>query len=68
MLSDMFVAHRPTAQDWANAMLRELDFIESGWAALFWALGSTTAIYRYSSRGLRAWFRKYSGHEEALTN
>lgn len=35
------------SQDWANAMLRELDFIESDWAALLWALGSTTAIFRH---------------------
>jgi hypothetical protein len=26
------------SQEWANAMLRELDFIENDWAALFWAL------------------------------
>jgi hypothetical protein len=48
-------------------MLRELDFIENDWAALFWALGSTTAIFRHSiPRGLRAWFGKHSGREEEL--
>jgi hypothetical protein len=53
--------------DWANAMLRELDFIESDWAALFWALGSTTAIFRHSvPRGLRAWFGKLSNQEEGV--
>jgi hypothetical protein len=54
-------------RDWANAMLRELDFIESDWAALFWAMGSTTAILRYSSCDLMTWFKKYSGYEEELT-
>jgi len=29
-------------------MLRELDFIEGDWAALFWAFGSTTALCRHS--------------------
>ena len=42
------ICHAPDeSQDWANAMLRELDFIESDWAALLWALGSTTAIFRH---------------------
>jgi|HubBroStandDraft_6_1064221.scaffolds.fasta_scaffold05523_6 hypothetical protein len=40
------------SQEWAGAMLRELDFIESDWAALFWALGSTTAIFKHAGRGL----------------
>src|ERR1700674_2178308 len=56
------------SQDWANAMLRELDFIESDWAALFWALGSTTAIFRHSGRGLRARFGKSLGQEEERMN
>ncbi len=52
------VRHAPAhSQDWANAMLRELDFLDSDWAALFWALGSTTAILRHSFR-LTAWFKK----------
>ena len=33
------------SRDWANAMVRELDFIKSDWAALLWALGSTSAIF-----------------------
>jgi hypothetical protein len=46
-------------QDWANAMFRELDFVESDWAALFWALGSAAAIFRHSvPRALRAWLEK----------
>jgi hypothetical protein len=54
------------SQEWANAMLRELDFIENDWAALFWALGSTTAIFRRSGRGLKAWLGNYS--EEGRMN
>jgi hypothetical protein len=34
-------------QEWGNAMVREMDFIESDWAALFWAIGSATAILRH---------------------
>jgi hypothetical protein len=46
-------------QDWANAMLRELDFIESDWAALFWAVGGTAAIFRHSvPHALRAWLER----------
>ena len=30
----------PAARQWGTAMQREMDFIESDWAALFWALGS----------------------------
>jgi hypothetical protein len=53
------------SRDWANAMLRELDFIESDWAALLWALGSTSVIFKHSvPRGLRAWFGKRSNKEE----
>jgi hypothetical protein len=54
------------SQEWANAMLRELDFIESDWAALFWALGSTTAIFRYLGRGLLAMLGKRSEEKEEL--
>jgi hypothetical protein len=28
-------------------MLREMDFVESDWAALFWALGSATALFKH---------------------
>ncbi len=37
-------------QLWGNAMLRELDFIQGDWAALFWAFGSTAALCRHSVR------------------
>ncbi len=42
-------------REWAAGMLRELDFIESDWEALFWALGCRMAILRISAR--RSWFR-----------
>jgi hypothetical protein len=52
-------AARRTTEDtrsWAMAMQRELEFIESDWAALGWALGSTTALCRRSFSGqLRRW-------------
>jgi hypothetical protein len=52
-------------QEWARAMLSELDFIESDWTALFWALGSTKAIFKYSiPRQLRAWLAKRSSQDE----
>jgi hypothetical protein len=53
------------SQDWARAMLSELDSIESDWAALFWALGSARAIFKHSiPRRLRAWLGKRSSQEE----
>jgi hypothetical protein len=59
------IRHSPSgSQDWGEAMLRELDFIESDWAALLWALGSTTAIFRHSARELRAKMGKHDPREE----
>ncbi len=49
------------SQPWASGMLRELDFIESDWAALRWALGGTVAVIRHSSRG---WVWRRLGIEE----
>jgi len=48
---------------WVEGMLRELDFISLGkksgdWAALFWALGCTGAIFRECVRSLGAWLWK----------
>jgi len=37
----------PGVREWGNAMLREMDFVESDWDALFWALGSATALFKY---------------------
>jgi hypothetical protein len=53
-------------EDWVKAMLRELDFIEDDWAALFWAMGSTTAIFRCSAR--RRWLEDRQGRKEAGMN
>jgi hypothetical protein len=53
-----FVMRQSPAEtrSWGSAMLREMDFVESDWAALFWALGSTTAIVRHSLiQRLRDW-------------
>jgi hypothetical protein len=55
----------PESQEWVRAMLNELDFIESDWAAWFWALGSARAIFKYSfPRPLRAWLGQGSSQEE----
>jgi hypothetical protein len=60
------IRHSPhETQAWGNAMLRELDFIESDWAALLWALGSTTAIFRQSGRAIAAKFGKLNHQKEA---
>ncbi len=56
------------SREWADAMLRELDFIESDWEALFWALGSATAIFRHSGRRWKAWFGKKSSQKEGQMN
>jgi hypothetical protein len=40
----------PGAEDWAKALLREMDFIENDWAALLWALGGTRILLRIKSR------------------
>jgi hypothetical protein len=57
------------SRDWVAAMLAELDYIESDWAAFFWALGSTTAIFRHSIRGWSAWFgKKAAGGDQMMPN
>ena len=45
-------------------MLRELDFVESDWAALRWALGGSTALLRHSAshRG-SSWLTRVLGPE-----
>ena len=49
---------------WAEAMLRELDFVESDWAALRWAVGGTTALLRHSaSRRGSSWLTSALGPE-----
>jgi hypothetical protein len=37
----------PATQDWAAAMLRELDFIENDWTALRWASGSARILFTH---------------------
>lgn len=61
--------HAPDdSRDWASAMLRELDFIEGDWAALLWALGSTTAIFRRVVGDWRARLEKCKANEEERMN
>ena len=44
---------------WAEAMLREVDFVENDWSALLWALGGATVLCKHSiSQQLRIWFDK----------
>lgn len=56
----------PACREWASAMLRELDFIESDWAALLWALGSTAAVSRLWLRVWRAWISGQSEEEPTM--
>jgi hypothetical protein len=56
------------SRDWALAMLRELDFIEGEWAALFWALGSATAILRQALCSWRKWISRKKASEEERMN
>jgi hypothetical protein len=37
----------PGIREWGTAMLREMDFVESDWAALLWALGSVAALLKH---------------------
>ena len=57
-----------TSREWAEAMLRELDFIDCEWEAFFWALGSTAAILHHSVRELWAWLLKYPAPQERKMN
>lgn len=56
------------SRDWASAMLHELDFIEGEWTALFWALGSATAILRHAASVWRDWLRSKSNKEADMNN
>jgi hypothetical protein len=56
------------SREWASAMLRELEFIEGDWAALFWALGSTTAILRHAVSGWRNWISRKERNKEGHMN
>jgi hypothetical protein len=49
----------PGVREWGSAMLREMDFVEGDWAALFWALGSATALFRrLEVPALMLWFKR----------
>lgn len=37
----------PGVREWGAAMLRELDFVEGDWAALLWAIGSVTVLFKH---------------------
>ena len=52
------------SREWATAMLRELDFIEGDWAALFWAFGSVTAILRHAASVFRMSLKRQTKEAE----
>jgi hypothetical protein len=56
------------SREWASAMLAELEFIEGDWAALFWALGSATAILRHAACSWRNWTSRRKASEEERMN
>ena len=58
--------HSPEAcREWAEAMAGELDAIDGDWEALWWALGSTTAMVRCSWREGWKWLGNLGGKKEA---
>jgi hypothetical protein len=71
-LLDALLRYAPEdCREWAIAMLSELHFIESDWAALWWALGGVAAIFRHCGRELlRAGFRRQeeAGMKETAKN
>jgi hypothetical protein len=56
------------SREWASAMLRELDFIEGDWSALFWALGSAAAVVRHAASNWRSWTSNKKQSEEERMN
>jgi hypothetical protein len=56
------------SREWASAMLRELDFIQGDWAALFWALGSATAILRHAASVFQVWLKTRKHQEAGMNN
>jgi hypothetical protein len=56
------------SREWAAAMLQELEFIENDWEALFWAVGSMTAIFRHSGGRIWVWLGRQFGYEEGRMN
>jgi hypothetical protein len=58
----------PASREWASAMLRELDFIPGEWTALFWALGSASAIVRHAACNWRQWVTQLNSKREERMN
>jgi hypothetical protein len=56
------------SRDWALAMLRELDFIEGEWPALFWALSGAAAILRHAASAWRKWLKRKTGEETGMND
>jgi len=56
------------SHDWARAMLHELEFIDGEWAALYWALGSATAILRQAASSWKSWLPRKSKEEAEMSN
>jgi len=55
------IRHTPAGgRGWGRAMLREMECIPTDWAALRWAFGGTSAIFRHSLE--RAWRDERSNH------
>jgi hypothetical protein len=55
-------------REWASAMLREMDFIDSDWEALSWSLGCTTTIFKHSGDRIWVWLGRQFGYEEGRMN
>jgi hypothetical protein len=56
------------SRDWAQAMLHELEFVSGEWSALYWALGSATAILRQAASSWKTWFTRKSKKEAGMNN
>jgi hypothetical protein len=44
----------PGSKEWAQALARELDFIEDDWSALRWAFGSVRVLFNYRPAPIRS--------------
>jgi hypothetical protein len=44
----------PGSKEWAEALAREVAFVEGDWAALGWALGSVRILFRYKKAPIRS--------------
>jgi hypothetical protein len=52
---------------WAEAMLRELDFVQSDWSALRWAVGGATVLCKHTvSQRMNASFRRVFNDARSL--